>query len=115
MEALGMTNACTSVVVPKSSRMMVTAHSAIKPRCTSAVNSDRRARTPGGLVSVCVPTSPIVSDAASPPLFRVRRPVRRKPHDWGHGSLGGLRYGRQLAVPHYNWEGIRAGLYRGVH
>ena len=28
-----MTNACTRVVVPNSSRMMVTVHSAMNPRC----------------------------------------------------------------------------------
>lgn len=32
MDPVGITKACTSVVVPKSSRMMVTVHSAIKPR-----------------------------------------------------------------------------------
>src|ERR1700691_3372835 len=32
MEPVGITNACTSVVVPKSRRIMVTVHSAIKPR-----------------------------------------------------------------------------------
>jgi glutamate synthase (NADPH/NADH) small chain len=32
IDALGITNACTSVVVPNSSKTIVTAHSAIKPR-----------------------------------------------------------------------------------
>src|SRR5690242_16777144 len=32
MEAVGMTNACTNVVVPNSKSRMVTAHSAIAPR-----------------------------------------------------------------------------------
>jgi multidrug transporter EmrE-like cation transporter len=35
MDPVGITKACTSVVVPKSSRMMVTVHSAIKPRGAS--------------------------------------------------------------------------------
>src|SRR5450432_175840 len=37
MDPVGMTKACTRVVVPKSSRMMVTVHSAIKPRGGSAL------------------------------------------------------------------------------
>ena len=37
MEPVGMTNACTSVVVPNKRRMMVTVHSAMKPRGGSAV------------------------------------------------------------------------------
>ena len=40
MEALGMTKACTRVVVANSSRMIVTVHSAMKPRCTSRVISE---------------------------------------------------------------------------
>ena len=32
MEPVGITNACTSVVVPNSSRMTVMVHSATKPR-----------------------------------------------------------------------------------
>src|SRR5260370_42366644 len=62
MDALGMTKAWMSVVVPKSSRMMVTAHSAIKPRCTSSVSSAIRVRKPGALISVDVSTLVIVSD-----------------------------------------------------
>src|ERR1019366_8428541 len=41
MEALGMTKACTSVVVANSNRTMVTVHSAMKPRCTSCVSSEK--------------------------------------------------------------------------
>ena len=32
MDPVGITKACTSVVVPNSSRMIVTVHSAMKPR-----------------------------------------------------------------------------------
>src|SRR5580658_2447627 len=36
MEPVGITKACTSVVVPNSSRIIVTVHSAMKPRGCSA-------------------------------------------------------------------------------
>src|SRR5262249_54073210 len=41
IDPVGMTKACTSVVVPKSSRMMATVHSAIKPRGGSGFATGR--------------------------------------------------------------------------
>ena len=42
MDPLGTTNACNKVVVPKRSRMIVTAHSAMMLRCTGPEISRRR-------------------------------------------------------------------------
>src|SRR5579862_5076405 len=39
MEPVGITNACTRVVVPNSSKIIVTVHSAIKPRGGSAATT----------------------------------------------------------------------------
>src|SRR5258708_18359263 len=63
MDPVGMTNACTSVVVPNRSRMMVTVHSAITPRGMSLLR--------GFLVcSGASSASPVFSSLTVRPLYR---------------------------------------------
>src|SRR5215469_3720449 len=52
MEPVGMTKACTSVVVPNRRRMMVTVHSAMNPRCGSAFPLGDGSVSAGGAVTV---------------------------------------------------------------